>query len=400
MVPGGVWVRAFARRLTSTCWMPGRVGRGRARAPRAVTAASGAGAGRPGVAPLDSRSSPGHARVAHRVDDERRGRCSRSESGRPRRAGPGAAGPPPCPVIRCASDSIRPSACRVSGPVLPSPPGQFGVAADRGQRGPQFVAGVGDEAAGPASRSPGAPSGADPTWPSIRLRAAPTWPDLGARIGLGVRNPLDRATSPLCRGHSETRSRWRPPGAAGAGRRRPCAAPAMAAAMSPAAGDADLDEDQGGESAAHLAGGDADEDGRPWAYRRPSRGSCRGPADRHRAPRNRPRSSGASSGKALRGGQRPPVLLRVVPAGPSTETCESVTEPVVEDGTERVEGLTAHTDEAQRSVSCIPAGAGATGGQFGPLRRWERLVVPASRTCSSGTRWWSPSDDGGDDRDE
>ena len=53
-------------------------------------------------------------------------------------------------VIRSVSDSTRLIACATSsGSVVPFALRQFGVAADRRQRGAQFVAGVGDELAHP-----------------------------------------------------------------------------------------------------------------------------------------------------------------------------------------------------------------------------------------------------------
>ena len=92
----------------------------------------------------------GGVRVADGVDHEHAVRSTGSALQRParRRGGRAAACPRPAPVMRCDSDSTRPIACGdVVGQRLAGAADQLGVAADRGQRRAQLVAGVGDELA-------------------------------------------------------------------------------------------------------------------------------------------------------------------------------------------------------------------------------------------------------------
>ena len=82
--------------------------------------------------------------------------------------------------------------------------GQFGVAADGGQRGAQFVRGVGDELADPGLDWPGGLRARPETWPSIWFSAAPTCPT-SVRVSVswsGTRTP--RSTSPRSSGSVET----------------------------------------------------------------------------------------------------------------------------------------------------------------------------------------------------
>ena len=169
--------------------------------------------------------------VADRVDDEaRRGRPGSRSSGRPASRRASSRRSSTSAVIRSASRLD--AAQRVRGRRAASvrrAAGQLGVAADRGQRGAQLVAGVGDELAHPRLARPGAPSSAPPTWPSIRLSAAPTWPT-SVRGSASSSAPARRARPRRGRaGVGAPRRRSPRPGAADAARRRTSTAPATPA---------------------------------------------------------------------------------------------------------------------------------------------------------------------------
>ena len=91
----------------------------------------------------------------------------------------------------------------LAGPA-PSAAGQLGVPADRGQRGAQLMARVGDELAYPFLARVSDREGVVDVAEHPVERGAHL-PDLGARIGVRVGDPYERSTSPFARGSSATR---------------------------------------------------------------------------------------------------------------------------------------------------------------------------------------------------
>ena len=133
----------------------------------------------------------GGLRVADRVDDERRtGRRRSRSSGRPSSSRASSSRSSTSVVIRAHSDSIRPQRVRhVGRHLVATAPGQLGVPADRGERGAQLVARVGDELADPrlAGLAGGERAG------DVAEHAVERGADLahlGARVGVGVRHPF------------------------------------------------------------------------------------------------------------------------------------------------------------------------------------------------------------------
>ena len=223
VVPGGVWVRALASRLASTwcsrCASP-RDGDRVVRAGRAASRWS-----RPAArASLTASTTSG----------------DRSAS----RAGERAAGVQPGEQQQVLDEGGHPGglgldpAQRVAGvgaDGLVAAAGEFGVAADGGERGAQLVAGVGDELPYPRlALLPGVQRGTDVVEHPVERGA--DLADLGARVGVGLGHPLVQRDLAAVQGQFG-RPGWRSrrPGAAVAGRSASMAAPASPAATSPAA---------------------------------------------------------------------------------------------------------------------------------------------------------------------
>ena len=129
--------------------------------------------------------------------------------------------------------------------------GQLGVAADRGQRGAQLVAGVGDELAYPGLAGLPGGSAADDVAEHPVERGADL-ADLGARVGVGVRHPLGSATSPRSSGSSETRVAVAATRRSGRRVSRTISAPAIPASSRPPAATAAMIIRQPGHRVLHA----------------------------------------------------------------------------------------------------------------------------------------------------
>ena len=245
VVPGGVCVRALPSRLTSTCWR---------REPSPCTMAAG------WSGPGSSRRQwwPWPAAWASLTASTTSGERSvlSYESGRPASRRASSSRSSTRPVIRAASDSMRPSACRVSGPIS-SRPRRVSSAYPRmeasGVRSSWLASATNCRTR--VSLSCRALS-AEPTCPSIRLSAAPTCPTSVRESASAAGTRSRRATSPLCRGSSDTRvAVVRRPACSGRSATPTSVAARDRGGDQPGGGDADFHDHQGVEVVPHLGGG-------------------------------------------------------------------------------------------------------------------------------------------------
>ena len=175
----------------------------------------------------------GRVGVADRVDDQRgqvdRSSCASVAAG----VQPGQQQQVLDQRRTSAAPRTRPGAARArrrSGTSLPLAAHQLGVAADRGQRGAQLVAGVGDELAHLRLGLPAGRPARRSTWSSIRFSAAPTWPtSVRGSVSSGGTRSASR-TSPLDSGSSATRVAVAATRCSGRSVRRITRTPASAAA--------------------------------------------------------------------------------------------------------------------------------------------------------------------------
>ena len=133
---------------------------------------------------------------------------------------------------------------------------QLGVAADRGQRGAQLVAGVGDELAQPRLAVL-AGLQAPPTLSSIRFSAVPTWPTSVRGSTSGTRSAS--STSPRSSGSALTLAAVSATRSSGRSSRRTSTAPAMPPPSSASAIAIDLDDDEPADDVLGPARGLADD---------------------------------------------------------------------------------------------------------------------------------------------
>ena len=187
VVPAGVWVRALASRLAST-WC------NRGPSPCTITgSSSGTSSSQRWSGPAACASLERVHRQPGQVDLVAVQRPAGIEPGQQQqvldqRGHPAGLGLHPAHRVR---DVRR---CDV-----PAAPGQLGVAADRGQRGAQLVAGVGDELPDPHLAAVPGVQRVGRRWSASGSARRPTWPT--SVCGFGLRHPLGQRDLALVQAH-------------------------------------------------------------------------------------------------------------------------------------------------------------------------------------------------------